>query len=222
MARRGNVQPSNPQYTRTVELQTYPAKKVMHRVFARTAASLFRTDVVLRALESPTEVEKIDQGIEEILQTVRQELGKERERLEALREAHGIDFTPEYTSPSQEHVRIASPHVAGYLGLVLELDAVAQLTDSLWLSGILDNHQRSQAYHQWERRTERAGRKIIELERRAKRSSRRSAEREQGPKQSGQGNPSEATQQQDAIASPEDGSAEAPAPHPVGEEAASA
>lgn len=173
-----SVRPSNPEYTRTVELRTFPAQKVLHRAFQRTVNSLFRTDVVLRAQGASDEVDQIDEAIDEILSTVGSELARERDRLEALREKHGIDFTPEYTNPAEHQIRIPSPHVAGYLSRILELDNVAVLIDSLWLSGILDNHQRQHAYYQWERRTERAGRKIIELERRARKSSRRAVQKQ--------------------------------------------
>lgn len=173
-----SVRPSNPEYTRSVELRTFPAQKVLHRAFQRTVNSLFRTDVVLRAQGASDEVDQIDQAIDEILATVGSELARERDRLEALREKHGIDFTPEYTNPAEHKIRIPSPHVAGYLSRILELDNVAVLIDSLWLSGVLDNHQRQHAYYQWERRTERAGRKIIELERRARKSSRRAVQKD--------------------------------------------
>ena len=175
------VRPSNPEYTRTVQLRTFPAQKVLHRAFQRTVNSLFRTDVVLRAQGATEEIDQIDQAVDEILSTVSAELAKERDRLETLREKHGIDFTPEYTSPVEHPIRIPSPHVAGYLSRILELDEVAVLIDSLWLSGVLDNHQRQHAYYQWERRTERAGRKIIELERRARKSSRRESRKADKP-----------------------------------------
>lgn len=173
------VQPSNPEYTRKVQIRTYPAQKVMHRAFKPTVASLFRTDVVLRAQGATDEIDQIDQAVDELLATIRDELARERERLDALAEKNGIDFVPEYTNPAEQEVRIPSPHVAGYLNRILELDEVAIRLDALWLSGVLDNHQRQHAYYQWERRTTRAGRKIIELERRARKSSRRRSQKDE-------------------------------------------
>ena len=90
------VRPSNPEYTRTVQLRTFPAQKVLHRAFQRTVNSLFRTDVVLRAQGATEEIDQIEQE----LITLKKDIDKARpwgdfskEMKEKLKE---LNLTPRF------------------------------------------------------------------------------------------------------------------------------
>ena len=161
---------SVPGYNQTVEIQSLQAQKVMRRVFSRASNSLYRIDVILRIIGSEEDAEQVEKIITDEIQSTEEALFDACKRLEAVMESNGITETPTYDLVFNEEVRIISPHVARFVGLVRKLDEIIACIDALWLNGIIANKDRNSEVYLWQQRVISLGARIISIEKRARES----------------------------------------------------
>lgn len=159
---------SIPAFEQTLKLNTLQAQKVMRRVFSRAAGSLYRTDVILRIISGDKEAEQVEMVINSMIKEVEDGLQETHKEMAELLEENGVDELPVYDSPTEEKVRITSPHVARFVSLVRKLDALIVHIDAMWLSGLMTNKDRNDAVYRWQQKVIGLGSRIIGLERRAR------------------------------------------------------
>jgi len=159
---------SVPAFEQNVILNTLQAQKVMHRVFGRASGSLYRIDVILRIISGDADAERVEVVINTMLAEVEVALKEAAAEMGVKLEENGVDLLPTYDQPTEQVVRITSPHVARFLSLVRKLDALISQIDALWLSALMTNKDRNDAVYRWQQRVIGLGSRIIGLERRAR------------------------------------------------------
>ncbi|NLC21780.1 MAG: hypothetical protein GX771_07730 [Halomonadaceae bacterium] len=170
---------SVPAFEQKIKLNTLQAQKVMKRVFSRAAGSLYRIDVILRIIGSDQDAERVELVIHTMLKEVEEALRETEVEMASMLEENGIDALPVYDAPTEESVRITSPHVARFVSLVRKLDALIAQIDALWLSGLMTNKDRNDAVYRWQQRIIGLGSRIIGLERRARQAAKRQGKSEE-------------------------------------------
>lgn len=164
---------SVPAFEQKLKLNTLQAQKVMRRVFSRAAGSLYRIDVILRIISGDEDAERVELIINTMLGEVEAALQQAGKEMAASLEENGVDGLPVYDAPTEETVRITSPHVARFVSMVRKLDALIAQIDALWLSGLMTNKERNDAVYRWQQRVIGLGSRIIGLERRARQAAQR-------------------------------------------------
>lgn len=164
---------SVPAFEQKLKLNTLQAQKVMKRVFSRAAGSLYRIDVILRIISGDQDAERVELVINTMLGEVESALQEAGKELSAKLEENGVDALPVYDAPTEELVRITSPHVARFVSLVRKLDALIAQIDALWLSALMTNKERNDAVYRWQQKVIGLGSRIIGLERRARQAAQR-------------------------------------------------
>jgi hypothetical protein len=170
---------SIPAFEQKLKLNTLQAQKVMRRVFSRAAGSLYRTDVILRIIGGDKEAEQVEMVINTMIKEVEDGLQETQKEMAELLEENGVDELPVYDSPTEETVRITSPHVARFVSLVRKLDALIVRIDAMWLSGLMTNKDRNDAVYRWQQKVIGLGSRIIGLERRARLAARKKGKGEE-------------------------------------------
>jgi hypothetical protein len=170
---------SVPAFEQKLKLNTLQAQKVMRRVFSRAAGSLYRTDVILRIIGGDEDAERVELIINQMLSEVETALQEAQKEMAQRLEENGVDSLPVYDAPTEELIRITSPHVARFVSLVRKLDALITQIDALWLSGLMTNKERNDAVYRWQQRVIGLGSRIIGLERRARQAAQRKGKGEQ-------------------------------------------
>ncbi len=170
---------SIPAFEQKLKLNTLQAQKVMRRVFSRAAGSLYRTDVILRIIGGDKEAEQVELVINTMIKEVEDGLQATHKEMAELLEENGVDQLPVYDSPTEESIRITSPHVARFVSLVRKLDALIVQIDAMWLSGLMTNKDRNDAVYRWQQKVIGLGSRIIGLERRARLAARKKGKGEE-------------------------------------------
>jgi len=141
--------------------------------------ALYGIDVILRIVASDTEADQFEGAISQRLEELSTAIVAERERLQLTLERHDlVQVRPRYTHPVELRVQIASPHIAAYTNLILELDQVMMAIDTLWLSGLIASKERTAIAVSWRNRLGRAAQSFIELHRYAYAEAERRGQRE--------------------------------------------
>lgn len=171
------VNPANPgisipAYEQNITINSLQAQKVMRRVFSRASSSLYRIDVILRIISTADDADAVESIIEKEMHEVEEAMTQAKTRFETLLENNGITSLPVYDVVYKEDVRIISPHVGRFLGLVRRLDELVSMIDALWLNGLVVNKDRNSEVYRWQQRIITLGSRIINLERRARQSAR--------------------------------------------------
>lgn len=170
---------SIPAFEQKLKLNTLQAQKVMRRVFSRAAGSLYRTDVILRIIGGDKEAEQVEMVINTMIKEVEGALQESNKEMAEMLEENGVDQLPVYDSPTEEAIRITSPHVAQFVSLVRKLDALIVQIDAMWLSGLMTNKDRNDAVYRWQQKVIGLGSRIIGLERRARLAARKKGKEEE-------------------------------------------
>lgn len=170
---------SVPAFEQNLTLNTLQAQKVMTRSFSRTAGSLYRIDVILRIIGGEESAERMEMVISTAIREVETELQNAQKQMSDLLEDNGVDQLPVYDTPTTESVRITSPHVSRFVGLVRKLDRLVSSIDALWLSGLMSNKEHSDALYTWQQKVIGLGSRIIGMERRAREAARNQGKSEE-------------------------------------------
>lgn len=150
---------SRPAIKTTLELKSIQAQKVMNRSFEQVSKALFSLDVILRTLANaggPKQAEKmqtIENELSERFSATSNDLEKAKEQLDKLLEQNAIESTAaSYTDPKTFEIEITTPSLSRFIRLVVALDELIGKIDILWLNGVLDSNQRTNASYQWQQR----------------------------------------------------------------------
>lgn len=158
---------SRPVFDRQIRIHSeYARRLVSLRQFRPTMTALYGIDVILRIVATDEEADQFETVITQRLEALSASLLAERERLQLELERHDLlTSRPRYTHPVDLKVQIASPHIGTYTHLILELDQMMIAIDTLWLSGLLSNKERTEIGITWRNHLARAAQSFIELHR---------------------------------------------------------
>lgn len=171
---------SRPVFDRQVRIQSeYARRLVSLRQFRPAMTALYGIDVILRLIATDTEADQFEAVIETLLAEMGEEMFAARDALQRTLEAHDLTrVRPRYTHPIELRVQVASPHIGAYTNLIVELDQLSMVIDTLWLSGLLSSKVRSATQIAWRNRLGSAGQRFIELHRYAYEVARQRGQRE--------------------------------------------
>jgi hypothetical protein len=130
--------------------------------------------ITLRIVASEAQASAVETLVNEKLADLEQDMEAERARLERLCEGNGIHDLPDYTHPKTCQAKVSSPQAARFLGLIIKLDELVGVMDSLWLCGLIDNRQIVRQAYEWQRRFIRAGGTVRKLANQARAAAMRS------------------------------------------------
>lgn len=150
-------------FRQQVPLGSVQAQKAFNRNFGVVARELFFVGVILRIIGDDKKSKEADELIDRLFTDVEQELTDEAARLDHLLEENGIAALPEYTEVEIVEAEISSPEASRYLKIIKMLDECMHKMDALWLSGVLNNHQKVQGSYLWQRRVIKTGNRIRDL-----------------------------------------------------------
>lgn len=165
----GNEQSSSKAVIKKeVGLNTLQAQKVLKRSFSRLGESMFSASVVLRGRCDREIVDEVIALIEEHFDAVDAEMKKTEDQTAALLEQHGISDSPDYSNRMVYEVEIKAPLAMRFIGLVERLDVLISRFDTLWLSSVLTDSQRSDWTFQWQQRLIKMASRVMGIEKSAR------------------------------------------------------
>ncbi|MHB8409541.1 MAG: hypothetical protein ACYDHY_15865 [Acidiferrobacterales bacterium] len=159
--------PSRPFVVQTQRFASVSAKKIHDRAYARVDSALYGISMVLRITGTEDGAASVEQVVDEHLAGVARDLAAEQARLRILADEHGVAIQIQYTRPTTIEAQVSSPRSMRFLGMIRDLDTLIGAIDGLWIAGVLDDRQHSQAVYLWQQRLVRLASRLIELAGRA-------------------------------------------------------
>lgn len=168
-----NATPAKPHYSRPVFRQSLTvnslqAQRVMERSFEQVSFAFFSLDVILRIIGDQSDIDQVDQVIQELRERVAEDMQKQLSQLQKMMSDNDIAEVPAYSSPIVYPIEITSPQTAQFARLIKGLDELMAVVDTLWLHGLFTTHQRSNATYEWQQRLIKLAGRIIGMEKRAR------------------------------------------------------
>lgn len=182
--RRQNDQ-SKPSFTRSMTLNSLQSQRVYKRSFERVSYSLFSIDVILQIITDRNgdrqAISVMESAIRGLFEKFSTDLAEEIVRCKKLLSDHGIAESDHvtYTDPQIIDVQLTSPQVIEFARLMVQLDELMALVDTLWLNTIFDNRQRADANYIWQQRLIKLASRIIGNEGRARRAAYRAGHKDE-------------------------------------------
>lgn len=183
--RQSTYDPSKPSFTRQITLNSLQSQRVYNRSFVRVSRSLFSIDVILQIITDRNgdrqAIDAMETAIRELFTKFSTDLADEIGRCKKLLADNGISEgdMATYTDPREIQVQLTSPQVIEFARLMVQLDELMSLVDTLWLNTIFDNRQRADANFVWQQRLIKLASRIIGNEGRARRAAYRAGHQEE-------------------------------------------
>ncbi|WP_157205524.1 hypothetical protein [Methylomonas koyamae] len=154
---------SRPSFTQSLVLNSEYSKRVHNRYFKSVVSALYMIDTILYIIGEKDHIEQVQEAVSGLIEPCTQDLLREIERLEKLRDDNGVSGLPKYSNPGRYDIEIVSPQVSQFVSLMLKMDDAMKLVDTLWLSNIIPNDKRADTERQWQLRIQKLARRIISL-----------------------------------------------------------
>lgn len=166
--KRPNKQNSRPVIRRSIEVKTEIANRLLTYGpgFWKVTAAMYRIEAVWRMASNSEIVDRIEAAVKEYLQKTKEELLLEKEELKQLLDQYGIVEMPDYTKKESILVKITSPFISNYIGLIQALDDVLQFLDTLWLFELITGAERKAKIQEWVSRLRKLRLRIRQAEKR--------------------------------------------------------
>ncbi len=155
---------SRPIYTANLDIRTAYAQEIVERSFADTSKAIFAVSVIMRATGVKADVDAVEAQVNEKLQVCKDELEKNHERVRLIIEQSKIEIAElDYTAPLAITLKIDSPRLSRYLGIIKKLDELCQTIDSAWMIELISDEQRANWLHEARRSVRSASGVIFSL-----------------------------------------------------------
>ena len=139
---------STPSMTETMVMRSEQAKSLVIRIpgrktsppFAGVSPALFAIDVVTRKMSRNNQNfdhKAIREAVESRFKLVEDDFSGEIARLETFIKNEGIKSRASYNSPVEYSYEVTTPQIMRAGELVVQLDMLVSLVDTLWLTGRL-------------------------------------------------------------------------------------
>ena len=155
---------SRPVVRKSIELATSQAQRICERTFSRTVYSFFSIEVILQIIGEETSVDKARENIGKLIQNCKSTIDTQIAQLDELIATHQLEHNSGYSNPATYNVEMTSPLAMQYGRLLLKLDHMLKLIDTLWMSGYLQSRQRTRAMYDWSSNFTRLSSRIISIE----------------------------------------------------------
>ena len=159
--------PSRPFVPQSARFASVSAKKLYDRAYARVDSALYGISMVLRITGGEDGAASVEQIVDEHLAAVARDLAAEQARLRLLGDESGVTIKVEYTKPITVDAHVSSPRSMRFLGMCRDLDALIGTIDCLWIAGVLNDRQHSQAVYLWQQRLVKLASRLIGIAGRA-------------------------------------------------------
>lgn len=159
----------HPVFEVELPLKSDPATRVFENTFEPAQNSFFHLQVILprtSALDTTvleTTMEYVDNKFTEI----ESEMQAAMDRLIVLKNDCGARTARQYVHAENLTVQVMTPMFERFLSLIIRMDEIMQLVDSLWFARRLNDRQRAEVINQWRNRLVRFNREIFLLKQRA-------------------------------------------------------
>ncbi|KZL22674.1 hypothetical protein [Pseudovibrio sp. Ad37] len=166
---RPNQKPqSRPTITKVLSLNTIHAQRVARRVSRKMSQACYTVQVHLpniagRHEELAPSLGEFSKLLIEPLEEFDKAINDEIERFEKLKSDNAIAENVDYSDPEQLQLGITSPGMMMFSTLLLKLDSLVSIIDTLWMSGVFDPNQRSKANYEWQQRLLKVSNRVIAL-----------------------------------------------------------
>ncbi|MGH0003600.1 hypothetical protein ACQU0X_26285 [Pseudovibrio ascidiaceicola] len=166
---RTNQKPqSRPTITKVLSLKSIHAQRVARRVSRKMSQACYTVQVHLpniagRHEELASSLGEFSKLLTDPLDEFDEAVTKEIERFEKLKSDNAIAENVDYSDPEQLQLGITSPGMMRFSTLLLKLDSLVSIIDTLWMSGVFDPNQRSKANYEWQQRLLKVSNRVIAL-----------------------------------------------------------
>lgn len=155
---------SRPVVRKSIELATAQSQRICERTFSRTVYSFFSIEVILQIIGEEEAVDKARENIGKLIQNCESTIDTQIAQLDEVIATHQLEQNSGYSNPATYHVEITSPLAMQYGRLLLKLDHMLKLIDTLWMNGYLQSRQRTRAMYDWSSNFRRLSSRIISIE----------------------------------------------------------
>lgn len=154
---------SLPQTIRTVTFRTLHGQKVYKRNYKVYSRAVYNIGVMLRVIGKEEEAVEMETLIDKEISKISESMRGEKARLQSIIDDVAIESMVKYTDPVEEDVIISTPRGKQYLNLIISLEDLVSLVDTLWLEGELDDAQQVALNRQWRQSLMKMGRRVIHM-----------------------------------------------------------
>lgn len=136
----------------SLTLNSFEAQKVFKNTFKVTGNHIYNIGIMSRIAGNQAAAEEAERQIQELFAKLRGDIQAEHDRLKLLVDAAAIDFTLNYEHPLAVSANIVAPTVNQYLRIIVQLDELMRLCDTLWHGGEFTEAQKVECGYLWQRR----------------------------------------------------------------------
>lgn len=151
MAEENKVQSSRPVIKREFTFRSLQAERVYRRNFSVAQAHMYSMLIMNRVHQRNRLAERASDAIEEYFGDVDKEINNEIARYMIMCEEY--DVTPNdttYTNPIKKEVEITLPQGNRLMNLIMKLDELMVIIDTLWWGGAMDEKHNITQARLWE------------------------------------------------------------------------
>jgi hypothetical protein len=181
---------SRPMIVEQLRLCTLQAHRVTDRVLVKAVRALFNVSVLAPIYATEDAAASLEATILERIASTRKFLERETIKIKVTKERHGVEIKPlAYNNPRDVTVEITSPLALQYVGLLRQLDEIAQQLDALWMAGVVPNKERNKTTYSLQGTMIKLGQHFIMLERRARQAADQKGKAEEAQRLAGPATP---------------------------------
>lgn len=160
---------SLPSLTQRLVLDTEEAQRVYQRTFSEILKNLYYLSVIARiSSDDERAIDELNEQVEVKFVDFFDCLEDEAVRLSALCYDNAVTALPTYSMPLEVDVDVSSPMAKRYLQLLIKLDRIVKLLDSLWLSEHFTAKQKLRGTYEWQRKLVKVANQVREARNQAK------------------------------------------------------
>lgn len=160
----------HPVFEMEMPLKTEPASKVFENTFEPAQNTFFMLQVILpkTSLKDNTVLESVMEYVEGKFTELENEMTQTTDRLLVLKQDAQARTARQYFHAEMLTVQVMTPLFERFLALIIRMDELMQLVDSLWFARRLNDKQRAEVINQWRNRLVKFNREVYLLKERAR------------------------------------------------------
>jgi L-fucose mutarotase/ribose pyranase (RbsD/FucU family) len=146
-------QQPRPVLYRPIQLGSMHALRIYKRTYNQASRDMFYIAIMSdNLIEQPEQVDELLEGVENMLQSVARDLENEMERAQHQLNEYDINQMASYTKVTEFNAPINCAEIRQYLDLIVTMDRLILMIDTLWLNGIVTTRGRKQRSYEWQSR----------------------------------------------------------------------
>jgi hypothetical protein len=160
----------HPVFEMEMPLKTEPASKVFENTFEPAQNTFFMLQVILpkTSLKDNSVLESVMEYVEGKFTELETEMTQTTDRLLVLKQDANARTARQYFHAEMLTVQVMTPLFERFLALIIRMDELMQLVDSLWFARRLNDKQRAEVINQWRNRLVKFNREVYLLKERAR------------------------------------------------------